>query len=290
MSGGNQLSLCRHGPMLHHENDAVIGRSLAYYGEYFESEVEVFRHYLKPGDVAIDAGANVGSHTLAMARMVGAGGKVIAFEPQRVVFQTLCANMALNDITWTDCHWMALTADDGDVFIPEIDLGVAANHGGVAVSHDGGGRRVAGRALDCVFEDSRLRLVKADVEGMELAVLLGGAETLRRCRPVLYLENDRLEHSATLLSVLRSMGYGCHWHLPRFHNPDNFNGREVPLHPCGFTEQGGGVLGSVGFAVNMLCLPAGVPVPPVSGLLAVEDEAEHPYWQRCLPRFARLVL
>lgn len=289
MSDGNQLSTCRHGRMLHHAKDAVIGRSLDYYGEYFESEVEVFRHYLNPGDVAVDAGANIGSHTLAMARMVGAGGKVLAFEPQRVVFQMLCANMALNDVTWVDCHWMALAADDGDVWVPELDLRVAANHGGVAVTHGGDGQRVAGRALDTVFHGDRLKLVKADVEGMELALVLGGAETLGRFQPVLYLENDRIEHSPSLLSVLRGMGYACHWHLPLFHNPANFNGREAPLHPCGFTEQGDGRLGSIGFAVNMLCLPDGVSPPPVPGLLAVADDEEHPYWRHCLPRFAPLV-
>ena len=224
-----------------------------------------------------------------MARLVGPRGRVLAFEPQRLVFQTLCANMALNDITCADCHWLALAADDGDVWVPEPDLRVPANHGGVAVSHDGGGQRVEGRALDGVFQESRLKLMKADVEGMELALILGAAETLRRFRPVLYLENDRVEHSPALLSTLSRLGYDCHWHLPRFHNPDNFNHQVEPLHPCGFTERGGGRLGSIGFAVNMLCVPAGDAVPGLPGLLAVQDEDEHPYLRHCLPRFAPVV-
>jgi hypothetical protein len=44
------------------------------------------------------------------------------------------------------------------------------------------------------FEFPRADLMKIDVEGMELQVLEGGAETIRRCRPVLFVEhlkNDR---------------------------------------------------------------------------------------------------
>lgn len=289
MSDGNQLAQCRHGRMLYHAKDAVIGRSLAYYGEYFETEVDLFRHYLAAGDVVVDAGANIGSHTLAMARLVGPHGRVLAVEPQRLVFQTLCANMALNDITCVDCHWLALDADDGDLWVPEPDLRGAANHGGVAMSHDAIGQRVDGRALDGLFPYDRLKLLKADVEGMELALILGATETLHRFRPVLYLENDRVDHSPTLLSTLRRLGYDCHWHLPRFHNPDNFNRQTTPLHPCGFTEQGGDRLGSIGFAVNMLCVPTGDAVPDLPGLLAVVGEDEHPYRRHCLPRFAPLV-
>ncbi|TFG83046.1 MAG: FkbM family methyltransferase, partial [Chromatiales bacterium] len=50
-----------------------------------------------------DIGANIGTHTLALARLVGQQGLVFAFEPQRIVFQTLCANMALNSLDNVHC-------------------------------------------------------------------------------------------------------------------------------------------------------------------------------------------
>lgn len=285
---GNGVVPTRYGQMLYHSADAVIGRSIAYYGEYFDSEVDVFRHFVRPGDVVVDGGANIGTHTLALAHLVGAAGRVIAFEPQRLIFQMLCANMALNDITWADCHWAALAADDGPVHIPELDLRRSSNHGSQAVSMNGAGRQVAGWALDSIFDGDRLALIKGDVEGMETALVLGAQDCLRRFQPVVYLENDRLERSVTLISLLQDRGYICYWHLPLFHNPDNFNREMVPLHPCGFTDQGER-LGSIGFAVNMLCLPAGRSLPALPGLSPVGDVNEHPYLRQYLPRFAPLL-
>jgi hypothetical protein len=89
---------CRHGTMMYLRNDVYIGRSLNDYGEYSEAEVDLFRQFLTPGDVALDVGANIGAHTIPMAQIVGPSGSVYAFEPQRIVFQILCGNVALNEL------------------------------------------------------------------------------------------------------------------------------------------------------------------------------------------------
>lgn len=76
------LVRARHGTMLVPRNDTVVARSLLEYGEYFESEVELFDHLCGPGDSVADIGANLGAHTLALARRVGPAGSVLAVEPQ----------------------------------------------------------------------------------------------------------------------------------------------------------------------------------------------------------------
>ncbi|HYH40041.1 MAG TPA: FkbM family methyltransferase [Azospirillum sp.] len=106
-SGTNRLVRARHGFMLFNRHDTVVGRSLAYYGEYFESEVRLFRQMVRSGDVVIDAGANIGTHTLALARATGPTGRVLAFEPVRLNHQLLCANMALNSLTQVECTAIA---------------------------------------------------------------------------------------------------------------------------------------------------------------------------------------
>ena len=78
---------CRHGKLSYLINDAYIGRSLDVYGEYSEGELELFRQFLRPGDVAADIGANIGALTVGMARLVAPGGAVVAFEPQRTIFE-----------------------------------------------------------------------------------------------------------------------------------------------------------------------------------------------------------
>lgn len=77
--------------MLYNPTDTFIGRSLDLYGEFSEFESMLFTQILKPGMVAIDVGANIGCFTVPMAKRVGPNGLVVAIEPQRVIYQTLCA-------------------------------------------------------------------------------------------------------------------------------------------------------------------------------------------------------
>ena len=57
---------------------------------------------------------------------------------------------------------------------------------------------------------------------MELAVLKGAAQTFEKFRPILYVENDRQQHSPQLISLLQSLGYQLYWHLPFLFSPKNF--------------------------------------------------------------------
>src|SRR5262245_3941932 len=89
---------CRHGRLCYLLTDSYIGRSLDIYGEYSEGEIDLFRQLLRPGDVAVDVGANIGALTIGMARLVGPSGAVLAFEPQRVIFDILAQNIRLNGL------------------------------------------------------------------------------------------------------------------------------------------------------------------------------------------------
>ena len=95
-NGHLRIKRCRYGLMLFSANDVYIGRSLDLYGEFGESEVEVFRQLVRPGATVLDIGANIGAHTVALATIVGPQGRVVAIEPQRVIHQMLGANAALN--------------------------------------------------------------------------------------------------------------------------------------------------------------------------------------------------
>src|SRR5579863_5570557 len=97
-NGFNRVCQCRYGMMVYNAHDKFVGRFLDKYGEYCEAEVGLFKLIVRNGDCVIDAGANIGAHTLFFARATWPGGLVLAFEPQRLVYQTLCANLALNSI------------------------------------------------------------------------------------------------------------------------------------------------------------------------------------------------
>jgi FkbM family methyltransferase len=220
----------RFGKMIVNRNDIYIGQAVIRYGEYSQHEFALFEYLCGAGDVVVEVGANIGAHTLGLARQVGPGGRVVAVEPQPVVFQTLCGNMAINSITNVDCLNLALSDAPGHVTVPIVDYGGQGNFGGISVHHAADvasrvpGHRVEARRLDDVFDYPRLKLLKIDVEGMEAAVLRGAKETIARHRPILYVENDRTEKSKALIELLFSYDYSLWWHLPPLFNAHNFNG------------------------------------------------------------------
>lgn len=70
----------KHGTFLIPPKDIYIGRSLEVYGEWCEGEVALFAQLLKPGATVVEVGANIGSHTVPIARAVGPTGMVFAIE------------------------------------------------------------------------------------------------------------------------------------------------------------------------------------------------------------------
>jgi FkbM family methyltransferase len=217
----NQLADCRYGRMLFNRNDRYIGKSLNLYGEYSEAEIDLFRQVVKPGSLVVEVGANIGTHTLFFARQVGLEGAVVSFEPQRVVFQSLCANMALNSVANVQCFHKAVGAEPGEILVPSLDSTREENYGGLSLEGRQHGEPTPMVTVDCLSLD-RCTLLKVDVEGMEREVLAGAAKTIEKCRPILYVENDRREKAAELVRFIDGLEYAMYWHLPPLFNPDNF--------------------------------------------------------------------
>ncbi len=225
-----ELTPSRYGRMLYPKNDQYVGRSFKEYGEFSEGEVEIFTHFVQPGAIVLDVGANIGAHTVPLAQLVGPGGVVVAFEPQPVLHQILCANLALNSIPNTLTHAMALGDRQGSCQIPFLDYASSFNFGGVSMDMVKEGETVPMGTLDA-FHLQRIDFIKLDVEGFESKVLKGGTKTIDRCRPVIYLENDRAEKSANLIQLLFEMGYRLWWHRPPLFNPDNFKANSENVFP-----------------------------------------------------------
>jgi FkbM family methyltransferase len=217
----NRQKACRHGMMVYNTNDLYIGRSLELYGEWSEGEVEMFRKVVKPGETVVEIGANIGTHTVYFAQAVGPHGRVWAFEPQRIVFQTLCANLALNNLTNVEALQVAVGNAPGEIMVPLLDYYQANNFGGVSLGHFSRGDPVQVITLDSL-NLPRCDLLKIDVEGMEAQVLEGAAATIARCQPYLYVENDRDDKSRPLIELINGMGYKMYWHMPEMYRADNF--------------------------------------------------------------------
>ncbi|HJN12491.1 MAG TPA: FkbM family methyltransferase [Pirellulaceae bacterium] len=240
IAGFNRLHTCRHGVLLFNKNDMYIGRSLERYGEFSEGELEFFESVVRLGDTVVEAGANIGAHTVRLAQLVGEAGKVHAFEPQRVVFQSLCANVALNGLANVFSHHAALGREPGQLFVPTLDYGKENNFGGLGLGGYSRGEPVAVETIDGL-QLSSCGFIKIDVEGMEQDVVQGARETILQYRPVLYVENDRAEHSAALIAQIMGLGYRLYWHLPKMFRADNYY------------ENSANVFGEI-VSVNMICI------------------------------------
>lgn len=263
----NRLTTGREGQILYNPNDKYIGRAVELYGEYSELEAQLLRQIVRPGAFVIEVGANMGLHTLVLAK-AAEHGHVIAYEPQRAMFQILCANMALNGIMNVSAKEQAVGRDIGRVLIPVPDYEQPGNFGGVSLATGArSGRYVDLVMLDHSFLDirtSRLDLIKIDVEEMEVDVIFGASEIIMAYKPFLYVENDRLHRSQLLIETIWSLGYQCYWHLPPLYNPHNFRGNPHNVYE--------GIV-----SVNMLCVHKSKKVNIEGpGLTLVEHADEHP--------------
>lgn len=220
----NLVKRCRHGLMIYNRKDIWQGKSFETYGEYSEAEVDVFSKIIKAGDVVIEAGSNIGSHTVPIARFVGPTGTVVAMEPERNNYYTLCGNIAINNFRNVLCFQQAAGDEQGFIQVPEIDYEQTVNFGGIELEHDYS--KSPSYVVNLVRIDdlgcARCDLIKIDVEGMEEKVLKGSVETIKKFRPCLYVENDRNEKSESLLAFIDSLGYDIYEHRAPFWNPNNF--------------------------------------------------------------------
>lgn len=229
---------CRHGDFIYHSEDRFLGTSLRIYGEWSEDEVLMYDAFLKPTDVAIEVGANIGALTIPLSRRCK---QVLAFEPQPQSYELLRLNLENNGITNVDIFPVAVGAKDEVVNIPtlkEIDIahGVIGDYGGAEVGS--GSCLVDQRCLDNMneFDEIKIDFMKMDCEGMELDVLKGAERLIARDWPLLYVENESnpmrrrdsplrhsLENSKSLVGWLVDRGYHCYWHRPPLYRENNFN-------------------------------------------------------------------
>ncbi len=166
----------------------------------------------------LDVGANFGTYSIALCRLVGPNGKIHAFEPQRLIFNLLVGSVAINSITNVYCHNVALGDHEGRVEIPQFDYNQPLNFGSVEFGAEQGEPLAQVRGHDPVkveyvplttidrLEFPQVHFMKIDTEGMELSVLKGAEQTIRRCRPVLFVEHMKNDHD-TLLAAISKLDY-----------------------------------------------------------------------------------
>lgn len=186
--------------------------------------VQEFGKHLKAGDTAVDVGAYIGLHTIAIQKFVGPAGKVIAFEGQRRFHNVLCKNT---------CGFPNVEAILAAVGSPE-QSGQYTDEGSINMTNPGGsglgttGQSDTGVKFVCLdeYRDAMrgVKLIKIDVEGNELHVIKGARAVLAENSPFIVMEiyggyvpamdpwrmtelNAKDEYIMTVIRYMEGLGY-----------------------------------------------------------------------------------
>lgn len=152
---------------------------------------------VRPGDTVLDIGANIGAHTLHLARLVGDSGRVIAFEPTDFAVGKLRTNLRANPYLEPRVvvHQGFLVADPAVTSVPAIasswPVDGTVPDDLLMASRAMGSSGASAISLDSVMAaagDPDVRLIKMDVDGHELEVLEGARGLLRSRHPIIVME------------------------------------------------------------------------------------------------------
>ena len=169
-----------------------------YMGDFEPEVLSYFLRNIKPGMVVFDVGANIGYFTTVLARLVGNAGAVHAFEPSPREFGRIGRTLGNNQQNNVLLNQTALSEKTG-----RVTMNIAKTENWAALNTMGNITHPAAQGEDFeqveVLMDTidnyvkaggikRVDLIKIDVEGAELMVLKGAADTLKRHKPQIICE------------------------------------------------------------------------------------------------------
>jgi FkbM family methyltransferase len=175
--------------------------------------------------LVLDIGANLGAYSIPIAKSIqNIGGKVIGFEPQRIVYYQLCGNVILNRLDNYEAINKAVGDFNGEIEMPDINYDDNSNIGAFSFIKDYREQlnieqymkkttyHVPIVTLDSLLVTQSPDLIKLDVEGFEFSVLKGGANFLENHNypPILFEAWDFQwfeEGKRCLLDFLSFLGY-----------------------------------------------------------------------------------
>lgn len=167
-------------------------------GSFEPETVSAYQSIVRQGDVVIDIGANIGAHTLLLAKAVGEAGRVIAIEPTDFAYAKLCRNRSLNPELAERIHPVqSMLVGDGseDQITPELySSWPLGKNEGVHELHQGRLMTTTGaraRTLDSVVEElapERVDCIKLDIDGFECEMFRGAARVLKQWHPTFIME------------------------------------------------------------------------------------------------------
>jgi FkbM family methyltransferase len=180
-----------HGDVFTANLSSALEWTLWAFGSFEPHFAELFSLLVRPGDRCVDVGANIGLHTVRLAKLAGPGGAVTAIEPDPGLARRIERNLVLNDLANVRVVNAAASDEAGPVTLHRPDPGDpnrarASLHGYSYLTGDA--ISVPAVTVDQVCGRERVALIKIDVEGHEGAVVRGAAAVIGRDAPSVVFE------------------------------------------------------------------------------------------------------
>jgi FkbM family methyltransferase len=229
-------------------------------GAYEPLTLRAYAPRIRSGDVVFDIGANIGAHALHFAKLVGAAGRVYAFEPTDYAFAKLRTNVGLNPALAGRVVFEQrfLVANKAEPLPPTLYSRWPVAHRHTDLNADHLGKPEVLRGATAITADefceglnlTRLDFVKLDVDGHELSVLSGFRRYLDRFKPCILVElapyvyrDSNYREFDAFVNYIASLGY-------RF--VEAGNGASISSDPALLRSHI-----TPGGSMNFLLLPAG---------------------------------
>jgi len=198
----------RFGPILICENDTHIKDGIIIKGYWENIEIEAFHTILKKRKsnntypVFLDGGSNIGTHSIALSKLLDSKIEIHSFEAQTMLQTVALINFKLHNIKNVNHYNLAISDKTGEtIHFRKPDYHSRNNFGGLELIQprnsdnrdmkwDGWGR-VETSTIDAF--DFNVDLIKLDIEGMEDKAVRGAANTISRCRPAVYCEMTKTD-------------------------------------------------------------------------------------------------
>ena len=172
----------------------------------------VIEHFISPGDTVIDCGANFGYNAVLMGKRLNNEGLLVAFEPQRIIYQQLNGNLILNNIFNSITYQTALgDGTQSTTSMKPVDYESSwVNIGDTSIGD--GGEEVHIYKLDD-FGFDKVNFIKIDVQGYELFSLEGAQNLITNQKPDMFIEvepHQLIKFGVTetqLIDYIKSFGY-----------------------------------------------------------------------------------
>ncbi|MFJ2714367.1 FkbM family methyltransferase [Pseudomonas sp. NPDC087346] len=251
------IKKCKWGKFILIRGDMICNH-VDMYGEWSETEVDLFRSLVPENGNCIEVGSNIGMHAVPLS-IICKNGSVFCYEPQRPIYHVLCGNLAINCRLNVIARNVAVGAQPGHIEIDTSDYEEPWNYGAFSIAQ---GFNAEGQyrsnthkiTIDMITLDDdpaltnleNISLIKIDAEGFEANVLLGARKLIERHQPNVFIEANSEPTVRKVLAEMHAIDYVGYWFINNRFRANNYN--RLPYRMNGYDQ-------------NIIFLPRGRPLP-----------------------------